>query len=176
MIDLQIESAQLERMAREVDATDAQLRQALNSTLRKMAAWMRTRSVKGLSQALEIQQKLIRRRLKTFKVKQTANGPEITLWYGLDPMALIYLQAKKTGAGVSASGGRTVKGAFIAHGRGNNLQVFKRRGTARLPLDKQSAPVQTKAEEFLESKLINAFAFEAQFFKTFEHELSWRMQ
>lgn len=176
MINLQIDSAQLDRMAQDIAGTEQQIRQALNSTLRKMAAWVRTRSVKGLSEELQIQQKLIRRRLRLLKVKQTTAGPQVTLWYGLDKMALIYLQAKRTSSGVSAAGGRNVSGAFIAKGPAGGRQVFKRRGAARLPIAKQGADIEQPADQFLQSKLINASAFESQFFKTFEHELSWRMQ
>jgi hypothetical protein len=174
MIDLRINGAELDRLALDVSATEKQVRQALNSTLRKMAGWLRARSIKGLSKELEIQQKIIRRRLKTMRIKQTPSGPQITLWYGLDPLALIYLQAKKTATGVSASGGRNVKGAFIANGRGGGRQVFKRRGAERLPLEKQTAPVESVANKYLDARLVNSFQFEAQFYKTFEHELTWR--
>lgn len=174
MIDLEIDAKSLERIATDLVATEAQAQKALNSALGKMAVWLRGRSVKELSPALQIQQKVLRRRLKTFRLRRSANGSEITVWYGLDPIALVYLQAKQNKQGVRAYGGRFVKSAFIAKGRNDNRQVFKRRGAARLPLDKQVADIDDKANTYIEDRLLGTAEFEAQFYKIFEHELQWR--
>lgn len=170
MISTEIDARDLDRLVVELAATHEQVKRALNSTLRKMAAWVRTRSVRGLSKELGIKQKTIRRRLRSIKARPTANGgAEVKVWYGLDPIALVHLGAKQSGKGVRASGGRFVQGAFIAKG-----QVFKRKGKERLPLEKQSADIVDKSERFLDDGLLNSAAFEAQFFKTFEHELKWQ--
>ena len=133
--------------------------------------------MRGLSQHLAVQQKVIRRRLKSFRLQRKAGGSEITVWYGLDPIALIYLKAKQNkrpGGGVRAYGGRFVKSAFIAAGKNGKEQVFKRRGKARLPVDKQRADIEDKAGTYIEDQLVGTAEFEARFFKTFEHELQWR--
>jgi hypothetical protein len=176
LIDLDIDAESLKGVVLDLAATEAQAEKALNSTLVKMASWLRSKSVKGLSQALTIQQKVIRRRLKSFRLQRRAGGSEITVWYGLDPIALINLQAKKSGAGVRAYGGRFVKSAFIAPGANGTKQVFKRRGKARLPIDKQRADIEDKASTYIEDQLVGTAEFEARFFKTFEHELQWRTQ
>jgi hypothetical protein len=169
MISVEISARDLDRLIVELAATSAQVKRALNSTLRKMASWVKTRSVRGLSKELDIKQKTIRRRLRSIKARPTGNGgAEVVVWYGLDPIALIHLGAKQTGKGVRA-GRRFVRGAFIAKG-----QVFKRTGKARLPLEKQRAEIAPAAERFLDDGLLNAPAFEQQFFKTFEHELRWQ--
>jgi hypothetical protein len=77
---------------------------------------------------------------------------------------------------VRAAGRRFVDGGFIASGKRGGRQVFKRKGRARLPIEKQRAEIEPKANTFLESKVVKAAEFEAQFFKTFEHELKWRTQ
>jgi hypothetical protein len=86
---------------------------------------------------------------------------------------MIYLGAKQLGSGVSASGGRFVKGAFIAEMRGGTAHVFKRQGTARLPIDKQEAEIEQTSDRFIQHDALGA-EFEAQFFKVFEHELKWQ--
>lgn len=176
MIDLQIDAGDLDRIAGELAATEVHAAKALNSTLVKMAAWLKTKSVKGLSGHLAIQQKVIRRRLKSFRLQRKAGGSQITVWYGLDPIALIYLQARKANGGVKASGGRFVPSGFIADGRNGNRQVFKRRGKARLPIDKQRVDIEDKSTTYIEDQLLGTAEFEDRFFKTFEHELQWRMQ
>lgn len=176
LVELDVRADGIEEIIRDLAATEAVAKKAITSTLVKMGNWLRTRSAKGLSAELKIQQKVIRRRLKQFRVQARSNGASLRVWYGLDPVALIYLKAKQNASGVTADGGRDVKGAFISKGRGGNLQVFKRRGKARLPIDKQSALVDIQARDFLEKQLVSAAEFEAQFFRFFEHELKWRMQ
>jgi hypothetical protein len=171
MIDLQIDGGQLDRLVLDVAATEDQARKALRSTLNKMAAWLRVRSVKGLSKQLQMQQKVIRRRLRAVKFKDTPDGGVAKIWYGLNPVGLIYLNAKENSRGVTAQGGRFVQGGFIGA-----KQVFKRVGKSRLPIQKQEAPVQKPAESYLAAAGIMSAEFEAQFWKTFEHELKWRTQ
>lgn len=176
LVNLDIDARDLQGVILDLAATEQQAEKALNSTLVKMAAWLRSKSVKGLSGALAIQQKVIRRRLKAFRLQRRAGASEVTVWYGLDPIALIYLQAKQGKGGVKAYGGRFVQSAFIADGRNGNRQVFKRRGKGRLPIDKQRADIEDKASTYIEDELVGAAEFEARFFKTFEHELQWRTQ
>jgi hypothetical protein len=169
MIDLEIDGGQLDQLVLDLAATEDQARLALRSTLNKMAAWLRVRSVKALSKELKIQQAVIRRRLKAVKFKQTPDGGVAKVWYGLNPVDLIWLKPKETGAGVSAQGGRFVKGGFIA-----DSQVFKRLGAARLPIQKQSDAIEKPAEKTIAHDGIMSAEFERQFWKTFEHELKWR--
>ena len=161
MLHFEIASSELDRLALNLAATDDQARKALRSTLNKMAGWLRVQSIKGLSKSLQIQQKIIRRRLKAVKFKQTAAGGVAKVWYGLNPVDLIYL-------------GRSVPGGFLGTGKGGKKQVFKRRGSARLPIDKQSQKILKPAEQALDGGMLSSAAFEAQFWKTFEHELKWQ--
>lgn len=174
MIGFEVNSSQLNQMVLNVAATDKQAAKALRSTLNKMAAWVRVRSVKGLSKSLTMQQKIVRRRLKAVKFKQTPDGGVAKVWYGLNPVGLIWLGAKQTGAGVQASGGRFVPGAFIKRSNKGKEQVFKRRGSGRLPIDKQQAAIKAPSEKYLESGLLGGAEFEKQFWKVFEHELQWQ--
>jgi hypothetical protein len=167
MIDWQIDARQVDQLALDMVATEAQVRLALRTTLNKMATWLRGQSAKGLSKELQIQISVVRRRLKAVKFKTTPDGGVAKVWYGLNPIDLIWLKPKKTSDGVVASG-RVVKGGFIAEG-----QVFKRAGASRLPLVKQSAPIQKPGEHYIDSGILWR-QFEAQFWKTFEHELKWR--
>lgn len=174
MINLDIDAKSLEGIVLDLAATEQEAIKALNSTLTKMAAWIRSKSAKGLSEKLAIQQKIVRRRLKSLRIEKRGSSSQIVVWYGLNPVGLIYLKPKQTGGGVRAYGGRFVKSAFISQGRGGNPQVFKRRGKSRLPIDRQVADIQDRAEDYLEDSLFQSGEFESRFFKTFEHELRWR--
>lgn len=158
----------------ELGATEAQARKALRTTLSKMAAWLRAQSVKELSKELQVAMRVIRRRLKAVKFRASKDGGAATVWYGLDPVGLIWLGAKQTSSGVTAQGGRIVEGGFIATMKNGHKGVFKRRGTARLRIDEQAASIQTPAEKYVADLVVFSARFEAQFWKTFEHELKWQ--
>ena len=113
MIDLHIDKAGLQRAAQELGATDAQVLQAVRSTISKMARWARSRSVRELAGGLVVPQEILRPRIKAQRLRRTATGAEAGVWYGLNPVALIRLGARRTRAGVSAKGGRHIEGAFI---------------------------------------------------------------
>lgn len=173
MLALEVGTPDFHQLVLDLAATPTQAQRALNSTLRKMAAWLRARGIKGLSEKARMQQKILRRRLKSAKFKTSPSGSQITLWFGLNPVALIYLGAKQSAGGVTAQGGRYVQGAFIAQKAGGPKQVFKRRGQARLPIDKQESELEHTAERYIERDLLTD-AFEMQFWRTFEHELKWQ--
>lgn len=175
LVRLDIDASQLHQLAADIGATQKLAQLALNSSLPKMAAWLRGKSVPGLAKAVNVPQRVIRRRLKTFRLTKGPDGSTITVWYGLDAVGMIYLQAKQNGAGVRAYGGRFVKSGFIAGGK-DSRQVFKRRGKSRLPIDKQTAAIDSPAENYIEDSLLGSAEFEARFLKVFEHELTWRMQ
>ena len=176
MIDLHIDKAGLQRAAQELGATDAQVLQAVRSTISKMARWARSRSVRELAGGLVVPQEILRPRIKAQRLQRTATGAEAGVWYGLNPVALIRLGARRTRAGVSAKGGRHIEGAFIAQARRGKRQVFRRKGRARLPIAVQTARIEAQATDYLENDLSESRDFEQQFRQVFEHELTWRMR
>lgn len=169
MIRLDVNAQGIEAIIAQLDPTEKQAKAALQRTLNRMAKWLQTRTAKGLSKELMMTQKIIRRRLKKSSIEKVSNGFAIKLWYGLNDIALIYLNPRKTKKGVTA-GKHKRDGAFIAKG-----QVFKRKGKARLPLEIQVAEIKTKADQYLQSETYSV-GFETQFFKTLEHELKWQMR
>ncbi|WP_322009228.1 hypothetical protein [Paraburkholderia sp. J12] len=164
-------------------ATPKQVDAALATTCVKMARWLTTRSVRGLAKHLMLPQKEVRRRLRTFRLTRTAGGKGVRVWYGLDPMGMVHLNARQTKQGVSAYGDRFVKSAFIANGRAgangptsSNKQVFIRKGKARLPIKKVTVELGDPAQTYIEDHLLGGSDFGTQFYKIFEHELEWRQK
>lgn len=175
-IDLEIDAQNLQQVVDELSANEAQIKRALNSTLSKMADWLKAKSVKGLSAELKIQQNILRRRIRRFNMVRNSTGSEIRVFYGLDPISLIYLNPKKSGRGIKVGTGRFVSGAFIAPAPNAYIgkQVFKRVGKARLPIKKQVADIKDQSDVYIEDELLGTAEFDAQFLKFFEHELKWQ--
>lgn len=174
-IDLEVHADQLNRLQLDLMATDAEVRKAFGSTLNKMARWLKSQSARGLSKELDIKQKALRRRLKSFRVRSKGGQSEVTVFYGLDPIDYMDLTPRQTSSGVSA-GKRRVPGAFIASVQGGNRKVLKRKGAKRLPIEKQTVPISDKADAWIEDRLMGTEAFDAEFLKIFERELQWQTQ
>lgn len=125
------------------------LRQAKTAT----AGWANTAAAKELSRHLKLPYSVLRRRVKV-KRRIFASGSEhdtATVWFGVNAVDLKYLKPVQTPTGVTTSV-KTVDGGFINPGiRGH---VFKRRGVARLPIDKQSYDVQAQADEYIEREFL----------------------
>lgn len=174
LVNLDIDANGIEQIIVDLSATARDAEKALGGALRKMAMWLRGQSVKGLSKELKVQQKILRRRLKLFRISQKAGSKQITVFYGLDPIAFIYLGTpRKTASGVSV-GGFNIPHAFIARGANGSMQVFKRDGKSRLPIRAERLDIDKSAENYIEHKMLSSAIFTEQFFKFFEHELQWR--
>ncbi|RZG78353.1 hypothetical protein EXE10_18205 [Acinetobacter sp. WCHAc060033] len=169
MISLDIRAQGIDAIVAELEPTEKQFNAVLSRTLNKMAKWVQTRTAKGLSAELQVMQKIVRRRMRKTTIKKTNTGWSLNLWYGLNDISLIHLNARETKRGVTA-GKYKLDGAFIAKG-----QVFKRVGKGRLPLEKQVIEIKEKAETYLSGQAFS-YGYQEQFFKVLEHELKWQMR
>lgn len=156
-------------------ATEAQMMAAMRSTYSKMARWLRTQSVRGLSDKLKIQQKILRSRIRTYRMQNGIRGGnvEAKVWYGINDIAFARLNPRETATGVKAMGGRSEDGAFIAKMYGRR-QVLKRIGKQRVPLRIVYAEIANEATTYIEDTLVGTAMFDAQFYRFLEHEIKWR--
>ena len=163
-------------MIRRLGATEKVVQQSMRSALGKMAAWTKTRSARGLSKELKLQQKILRRRMRAKPVRRTSRGAQATLWYGLNNVPLIYLNARRNRRGVAAYAGRQGDAGFIATGgRRPTKEVFKREGRARMPIKRQTESIAQESTGYLED-MIGEAEYQAHFQKLFLNQLQWRMQ
>ena len=80
MISLDISAQGIESIIAELEPTEKQVNAALSRTLNKMAKWIQTRTVKGLSAELQVMQKVLRRRMRKTTIQKTSTGWTINLW------------------------------------------------------------------------------------------------
>lgn len=176
-LSIEINGRDIESLADTYGATEKQVEAALRSTYNRMGRWLRTRAVRGLSSKLRIQQKLLRSRVRSFRIQEGVGslGDGAKVWFGLRPIPLISLNAVQSRRGVRAAGGRYVEGAFIANYRGKR-HVLKREGKGRLPIRIVHADIADASNVYIEDELIGTDSFDAEFFRFLEHELKWRTQ
>jgi len=108
---------------------------ALKRTIRRMGQRFRTTATKEVRKTYNI---------KASKIKQymraKMDGDTFKMYIKSPTVSLMNFGARQTKKGVSVKvrkdrGRKVIKGAFIAVGKNNNLQVFKRVGKERLPIE-----------------------------------------
>lgn len=173
-ITIDIDGRGINALADTFGATEKQVKAAMRSTYAKMGRWLRTQSVRGLSAKLKIQQKILRSRIRTYRMQHGMDdGQGAKVWYGIKDIAFARLNPKESGKGVKAQGGRFEEGAFIAKLYGRDA-VLKRIGKERVPLRIVYAEIAEEAVTYIEDVLIGTAMFDAQFYRFLEHELKWR--
>lgn len=171
---IDIDDVGLHVLVDELGATQPQLEAAMRSTYAKLGRWARGRAVRGLSATTGVQQKILRRRVKAFRMQHGIDGGGAAkVWFGMKPIKLSHMHPRQTKEGVRADGGRFYKGAFIVN-RNGRPTVFKRDGKSRLPIRELQVDIADQVQTYIEDTLVGSPEFEAQFFKLLEHELKWR--
>ena len=172
--------------ALDTNATLEQFEKALARALRKFAAYLKTQSVRGLSKDLDVQQKVLRSRLKSFKVREV-DGGGFKLFFGLANILYANLGTPKQETRGVRVGKRLVEGAFVGRDKNGKIHVWKRfgprvpyeggspryKGMMRQRLADQSLEIYPQASGWIERNLFENANFEDRFFKLFEHELRY---
>lgn len=90
---------------------------------------------RAIAQIVNLRISTIKKSIRTVQ-QPSPDRPRVTFEVRGESIALREFGARQTSKGVSvlvlrASGRRVVAGAFMAHGYGNNLQVFRRTGESK---------------------------------------------
>ncbi len=174
-ISVEFDGDQVRRLARDFGATEKHLQAALRSTYGKMGRWLRTRATRGLSAHVGVKQKLLRSRIRTFRMAHGIgnSGEGSKVWFGLRPIPAHRLgKPRRTSEGVRV-GAHNFPGAFLGK-YGAAEKVLRRVGPARKPLEVVGLDIYEKSIVYVEDELIGTDEFESQFFRFLEHELKWR--
>lgn len=166
MLNLQIDPREVDLIIKEFDATEKDVYAAFKSSLNRTARWLKTRAAREMRESVKVKAALLRRRLKIARVNKTSDGWGVKLWLGLNPISYHELNPKQNAVGVKA-GAHQIEHAFIAKG-----VVFKRKGAARLPIEKQYLEIKNQGEKALESSFVDEW--QEVFFKEFARYLEMR--
>lgn len=150
-----------------IDAEKAKVEKATVRALNKTALWVRSQTVKQVSEEKQIPKKAMRKKLSVDKANRKRLWSIIKLssqWIGVAKLGSI----KQTNMGVKV-GSRTYEGAFIATMKNGHIGIFKRRYTTSLPIDE--IKINTHARETMKELAENEV--ERVFEKYFDHELNF---
>lgn len=136
MLTVSVNLEELASVQRALTATTEQVNRAATRALNKTLTFMGGQGRRILAEESGLPLKSLRSRVRIGKAsRSTLRG---SVWFGLAPIKAIYAgSARQTRSGVTARG-LSYTGAFLATMPSTgHLGIFKRRGSARLPIDEQ---------------------------------------
>lgn len=142
---------EVQRMTRHIrNGTQRVIPRALNRTIRQV----QSAAVKSIAREIPVKQSRIRRNLRLERATRARfTGAVVARGF---PIPIKSFNPRQTAAGVTyrgqMGGRRILRGAFIVPTLGGH--VFRRRGTARLPIDKQFGP--SVPQVFLQDRTTSA--------------------
>lgn len=146
MIGIQIDGSELQRIAAEFGASEAQVRAAWRRAKSRTASRLRTQARKALRQELGLRSAAVLR--ARLRLRNTRDGA--SLWVGLNNMRASSFKGRvRAGASGVSVAGQTFGGAFLARG-----QVFRRVGSRRLPIEVQTVPIKDEGDAVLEGEVM----------------------
>lgn len=158
MLHFDIDWQDLLRIGEELQASDKQIKFAMSRALRRTEASLRKLSSKGLPPLLGLRTaSVLRKRLKSIKMRAGAGEAGVTLWYGLNPLPVSSFKGrpKQTNDGAEFRGTR-FDGAFVAKSKAKGKQtIFKRKDKERLPIIEQTLPIEDKAVVYIEDEIFD---------------------
>lgn len=171
MITLDVSIPKLQEVIDDLLVTDEQVDRAMTSAARKLAGELNMEFRAGVADAVGVTKNVVQKRVRIVRVQKVAGKAQFKLWLGTNRVSMIHLKPRENSTGVAAEVGRQVDGAFIATGRTGKEQVFKRRGKARLKIDKQFAEIKEQSDAFVD-RFPDGVG--DRFIDYFEQELGWR--
>ena len=157
MIRFDIDRDGIQRIARELGASERQVGMAISRALNRTAATMRRRAQAALAKGLDVRRaNVLRKRLRDLKLKRKGKAAEeVAVWFGLNDLRISDLKGRpRRTAGGAEFRGAGYPGGFVAKSRSGKQSIFRRKSDGRLPLVEQTAPIADRAEIILEDEVL----------------------
>jgi hypothetical protein len=126
-------SSNLARVKDALGVLEADIKAAVETATRRTFRWAERKAARDIASETGIPYRAARTRTRA-RYQLTGRG---VIWFGLNPVSVKYLGAKER------------KGAFAAEMLGGHW--FKRRGRARLPIDKVEKPIEQEGRAYVEA-------------------------
>lgn len=168
MLQFDFDDKKIRDIAEAIDATDQDVKRAMNRAVKRTAGTIRRLSSTGLQTELGLRNATaLRRRMREYRVGKGRNS--VKLWYGANDLPISAFPGRKT----QVSGGVKVgeimlHGAFLTKVRGK-VSAYVREGRGRWNIREATVPVADRIMIFLED---NVFVdIDAILWQHFEREI-----
>ena len=154
MLHIDIDSAEIESIAREMGATQDQVRKAWNRAIQRSAGTLRKMTSKMRSDIGIRKAATVRRRMRVRRGRGKDNFSALRLWFGLNDLPIHELtgRARQTARGVTFRD-EEFEGAFMARVGGGRRRVWKRSGSARFPVRQPTASIVEQGRVVVEDQI-----------------------
>ncbi len=174
MLTFDVDFDQLQELVKEIGASQKQFKAAMSRACNRTAATLRKMSGRGLKDELQLRQLgVLRKRLKTLRLRGKQEG--VQLWYGLNDMPVSAFKGRprntKTGAKKQTT---EFSGGFVGKTKKGKTTIFKRKGSARLPIQEQLMGIKDKADVYIEDRIF--VELEGIFWRHFEEDIRRRVK
>lgn len=172
MLSFDIDYDQLKFAADQIGASDKVFNAMIARACSRTAATLRKLSGSGLKNELQLRALgTLRKRLKSIRLRGAKNG--VSLWYGLNDLPVSAFKGRprntKTGA---RKGAYEIEGGFVGKTKRGKATIFKRAGSARLPIREQLMEIKDTADIFIEDEIFTQV--DRIFWQHFERDLKAR--
>jgi hypothetical protein len=162
-----IEAKGLDRIGRDLGATQKQIEPAMRSAVSRVVRWAGNEAARRISKATKVTGKVLKGRMRVEVMSK--DGVLGRVWAGLSNIPLKAMKPRQTKSGVTAGPAKR-PGAFISEKL--NGHVFKRTGKKRLPIEKETFSILDPGLDAMGS-LENEIGERLQ--REFETQLKWQM-
>lgn len=174
MLTFDVDLSSLQAVAAEVGASEREYKASLGRACSRTAATLRKMSGRGLRDALQLRTLgVLRKRLKSIRLQKKGEG--VALWYGLNdlPVSAFKGRPRNTKKGAQKNK-KEFEGGFVGKTKQGKATIFKRAGTARLPIREQLMGIKDQADIFIEDEIFTEV--ERIFWHHFEQDIRRRVK
>lgn len=169
-MNLNVSIKGLKDWADDFGATEKEAAKALKRAVARTTRWLNSQLARRAAKATKVRVGVFKER---GRVRMRIRDDWGSIWVGMNPIDLHHIGARQNKKGVRA-GPVTVKGGWILKNYGGERalegKVFKRRGDARYPIDKQQLEIAEQVEPIVEALYQEALS---KLEKELTHELQW---
>lgn len=160
MLDFDIDTDDLERLAEELGAMPKEVRASYNRALTRTAATLRKLSSKGLQSHLGLARATaVRRRLKSLRIRRQGGMNAVRLWYGLNDLPVSEFKGRvaqdgERGAVFLGTKRHNFPGAWTGNSRfARKRTIMQRVRESRYPIREAQLPIKDRADVFVEDEV-----------------------
>ncbi|GHY00989.1 phage tail protein [Vibrio cholerae] len=147
-LNLQLDQ-ELAYLEAQLMASVPQIQKAIDRALKKTARWLETHSKRELGRELKLPIKVLTVRFQhTFYLKDGEKA--VSVWFGLNPVQVRYIGKAKQNRRGTRVGKHQFDGAFSAAMKSEHLNVFRRKGRERLPIEVVRLPIEEQSNPIFE--------------------------
>jgi len=141
MIPIRVDAKPLQKLRTFLHGTPVASNRAAYRAINKTLKWVDTRARRALAAEFGLPVSALKKARRLTTIRAIPRRLSGVIWYGVSPIKASYFgKPRQTKKGAKA-GKHVFPGAFVATMKSGHTGIYTRRGTARLPIDEATVPL-----------------------------------